>query len=92
MAGMICPTCGSVDNYKNHQGGSGKDTNSWTRRKKCKACGAVFETLEMMIGLITPGTVQAAAPAVPPVAEEVQPVIPLGTEQSTTQTGSIFSQ
>ena len=49
--GLICPACGTVERY------AGKtctynENNSITRIKECKACGAHFQTLEVVIGQI----------------------------------------
>jgi len=66
--GIICPGCKAVDNYSSAQGGPGKGEDSWTRRKKCKICGAVFQTIEIPVGLITAGTPQTAEAPVATVA------------------------
>jgi trimethylamine:corrinoid methyltransferase-like protein len=76
--GIRCPACNAVDNYSGGQGKKGD--NSWTRNKKCKACGADFATIEVPLGLIEVKRRKAPVAVVPvTVAPAATPVTAAAT-------------
>lgn len=51
VKGIVCPACGTVENYAGIKKERQPD-NSIKYRKQCKACGSYFETVEIPLGVV----------------------------------------